>query len=130
MKKTIVIFLCIFALLITGCRTAKLEDVKIEKLRYVSGETDISEELSEGDARALSVMFSNRKLAQDWPTCSFSDDSVLIAEDGQEFCFSSDGCGTIYCKDSGLYFTFSEEESEILFTILHRYGVEYPGHTH
>ncbi len=126
MKKTIAILICIFALVLGGCRTAKLEDVNITEVRFVYGESDISEDLDEADARAMSIMFSNRTLVQDWPSCGFSEDISVITDEGKVFCIARDGCGTIYSVDEDLYFTLTEEQNNIFLGLLHKYGVTFP----
>lgn len=86
---------------------------------------NINTVLSDEDAEIVKNMFDGKFMFWDSPSCSFSE-TVAIVAGGNTYCIACDLCAIIYVAEADKYFHLSEEENEILRSLLAKYGFEFP----
>lgn len=82
--------------------------------------------LTPEDINHINIIFSNKKLYVDHPSCSFSPNISIIMDDTELFCFAQDGCPIVYYANRNRYFQLSREENSQLHSILKKYGFIFP----
>lgn len=104
--------------------TVKISGISDGSVRFAYGDTDISEELSDADFKAILSMFNGKKLYRDNPSCGFSEDvSVHL---NMTFCIACDECPVVCLTEKNQYFRLSDEENLLLREILTKYGFVFP----
>ncbi len=93
---------------------------------YVYGEKDISEELTEEELQELKSIFNGKRFYRANPSCGFSEDIAIKLDDAITFCIANDTCPIIYWKEAHRYIKLTEEEQQILYEILEKYGATFP----
>lgn len=134
MKKIIIIISVAIGLSLTAVTAfylinaykVKTDTAKTGQVIFEYADVKISENLSDEDLTAIKKIFDGKRPYNDIPSCGFSDKIAVVLDGSQVFGVACDGCPNIYYKNKGKYFSLSDEENEILRSILKKYGFTFP----
>lgn len=87
---------------------------------------NVLKNLSEDDLITIKKIFDNKKLYKDNPSCGFSENIAVVLDNSLIFCIAQDNCPIIYYKNKKLFFRLSNQEKELLYSVLTQYGFYFP----
>lgn len=125
--KRLLCFLLSLALLLSlfGCGMVTVRGDGEAVLRFVYGEESLSQVLTPEEVEQMAERFDQKILLTDSPSCGFDED-ISITIDGQVFAVARDNCGIIQHRDSGRYFSVSEEDIAFIHALFEQYGGDFP----
>ena len=122
----LIVLIIVFIVLGGNGNKTNMEVVKEGQIRFIYDEQKIIHTLTEKEIAELKLLFNNKRIYNDNPSCGFSEDIAIKFDDMMTFCIARDTCPIIYWKEKDKYFKISEEEQRVLYELLEKYGAFFP----
>ena len=132
MRKTVIIVISVIliillaVMMLLGISRADMSFANDATVNFVYEGSVIHNKLDDDDLKTVKQMFDGKVLYKESYSCGFSEDISIVFNSNQTFCIACDTCPIIYWKEKNRYFSLSEEEKNILYSILKNHGFYFP----